>query len=367
MELAIVLMTKHSLKRNNYSFASLYIILDSITYLKYNLKRQKFIHMNVTNTHCFIDGWLIDYQQGAINHRETKDVKRLGEYQLKLLDVLAQHAGTVLSREQLTNLVWENRVIGNNSLPNAIHALRSALDDNGKHQRIIKTIPKKGYLLEKEYCQYETYEISNDEVLHDSDIKNIEQIEDQSIEHQTGTKIVAEDFCLAAALKQEEVPTKKRNVGAILKKTKKYLFGMAAIMLMAFASGKLLFSSPAPLSPPDGMSVTRDQIQPYDHIILHNVAKKATPTRQESYSVPERLKESLNKINQSLSNTKTIIHAYYRATDSILHYTFSIQSACENKELSMNIFHWRVNGEKLNTLVYQETERKLNELVTCHS
>lgn len=70
--------------------------------------------------------------------------KRLGEYQLKLLDILTQHAGEILSREELTNMVWERRVIGNNSLPNAIHALRAALEDDGKQQRIIKTIPKKG-------------------------------------------------------------------------------------------------------------------------------------------------------------------------------------------------------------------------------
>lgn len=367
MELFIVLMIKHLLKRNNYSFTSLYQITYSITYLKHNLKRLDFIQMNVTNTHCFIDGWLIDFQQGSINHRETKEVKRLGEYQLKLLDVLAQHAGAVLSREQLTNLVWENRVIGNNSLPNAIHALRSALDDNGKHQRIIKTIPKKGYLLEKEYCQYETCEIINEEAPFDTDIKDTELIEYQTAEHQTGTEIIAEEAYLVDDFKQEEIPAKTRKVTAILAKKQKYLFAIAAIILIALISNKILLDYPKPISPPDGMSVLRDQVQPYDHIILHHVTKKSTPNQQEPYSVPERLKESLNKINQHLSNSKTIIHAYYRATDAMLHYTFSIQSACESKELSMNIFHWRVNSQKLNTLVYRETERKLNELVTCHS
>ncbi|MCN8321832.1 CadC family transcriptional regulator, partial [Escherichia coli] len=38
-----------------------------------------------------------------------------------------------------------------NSLPTAIHALRVAIDDDGKQQNIIKTIPKKGYLCNKEY------------------------------------------------------------------------------------------------------------------------------------------------------------------------------------------------------------------------
>lgn len=47
--------------------------------------------------------------------------------------------------------MWKNRIVGGNSLPTAIHALRVAIDDDGKQQNIIKTIPKKGYLCNKEY------------------------------------------------------------------------------------------------------------------------------------------------------------------------------------------------------------------------
>lgn len=36
-----------------------------------------------------------------------------------------------------------------NSLPTVIHSLRLALDNDGRLQEIIKTIPKKGYLLNK--------------------------------------------------------------------------------------------------------------------------------------------------------------------------------------------------------------------------
>lgn len=57
----------------------------------------------------------------------------------------------VLSRSYLCAEVWKNRIVGGNSLPTAIHALRVAIDDDGKQQNIIKTIPKKGYLCNKEY------------------------------------------------------------------------------------------------------------------------------------------------------------------------------------------------------------------------
>ncbi len=56
-----------------------------------------------------------------------------------------------LSRSYLCAEVWKNRIVGGNSLPTAIHALRVAIDDDGKQQNIIKTIPKKGYLCNKEY------------------------------------------------------------------------------------------------------------------------------------------------------------------------------------------------------------------------
>lgn len=67
--------------------------------------------------------------------------------------MLLEHVGEILSRDEITNLVWHRRVIGNNSLPNAIHTLRIALGDENKQQRIIQTIPKMGYLLDPEFCE----------------------------------------------------------------------------------------------------------------------------------------------------------------------------------------------------------------------
>ncbi|MGE6062541.1 winged helix-turn-helix domain-containing protein, partial [Klebsiella pneumoniae] len=61
------------------------------------------------------------------------------------------NADVVLSRSFLMTAVWKNRIVGGNSLPTAVHALRVAIDDDGKQQEIIKTIPKKGYLFNKNY------------------------------------------------------------------------------------------------------------------------------------------------------------------------------------------------------------------------
>lgn len=97
--------------------------------------------------------WQLDAAAGTIMHDQSGELRRLGEYQFRLLYVLAEHAGKPMTREELHELVWGNRVVGNNSLPNAIHALRHALEDDGRRQKIIKTIPRKGYLLDEKYCQ----------------------------------------------------------------------------------------------------------------------------------------------------------------------------------------------------------------------
>ncbi len=100
-----------------------------------------------------VNNWSIDLTSGFITNQITQEQKRLGEYQLKLITVLLEHAGEVLSREKLTHFVWPNRIIGDNSLPNAIHTLRVALGDRNKQQRIIQTIPKMGYLLDPTFCK----------------------------------------------------------------------------------------------------------------------------------------------------------------------------------------------------------------------
>ena len=93
----------------------------------------------------------MDSSLNALIHCETGETRRLGEYHFILLETLAKNADVVLSRSFLMTAVWKNRIVGGNSLPTAVHALRVAIDDDGKQQEIIKTIPKKGYLFNKNY------------------------------------------------------------------------------------------------------------------------------------------------------------------------------------------------------------------------
>lgn len=67
----------------------------------------------------------------------------------------------------------KNRIVGGNSLPTAVHALRVAIDDDGKQQEIIKPYLKKGYLFNKNYLT-ETIDL-NEAVADDSTIDEVEK------------------------------------------------------------------------------------------------------------------------------------------------------------------------------------------------
>lgn len=99
-----------------------------------------------------VNNWRMDSSLNALIHCETGETRRLGEYHFILLETLAKNADVVLSRSFLMTAVWKNRIVGGNSLPTAVHALRVAIDDDGKQQEIIKTIPKKGICLIKTTC-----------------------------------------------------------------------------------------------------------------------------------------------------------------------------------------------------------------------
>lgn len=92
--------------------------------------------------------WVVDKNKKLVVSVETGSVVVLGEHQFKLLLVLLENTGSVLTKDYLVSSVWDGKVIGSSSLPGAIHTLRVAFGDNGKIQSVIKTIPKKGYKIE---------------------------------------------------------------------------------------------------------------------------------------------------------------------------------------------------------------------------
>ena len=62
-----------------------------------------------------------------------------------LLDYLIRNRERVVSKDDLINAVWNGRIVSDAALTTRLNAARSAIDDTGETQRLIKTLPRKGF------------------------------------------------------------------------------------------------------------------------------------------------------------------------------------------------------------------------------
>ncbi|MHA3979279.1 winged helix-turn-helix domain-containing tetratricopeptide repeat protein [Halovulum sp. GXIMD14794] len=67
---------------------------------------------------------------------------------LDLIVYLASNPGTVLTRDDLIAHVWAGRIVSDSAISSRINAARTALGDDGQAQRLIRTIPRRGYRFE---------------------------------------------------------------------------------------------------------------------------------------------------------------------------------------------------------------------------
>jgi TolB-like protein/DNA-binding winged helix-turn-helix (wHTH) protein/Flp pilus assembly protein TadD len=72
---------------------------------------------------------------------------RVQQQPMKLLEILLEHPGEVITREELRSRVWPSESFGDfdQALNIAIGKLRSALGDSAESPRFIETLPKRGY------------------------------------------------------------------------------------------------------------------------------------------------------------------------------------------------------------------------------
>jgi TolB-like protein/DNA-binding winged helix-turn-helix (wHTH) protein/Flp pilus assembly protein TadD len=72
---------------------------------------------------------------------------RVQQQPMKLLEILLEHPGEVVTREELRTRVWPNENFGDfdQALNIAIGKLRGALGDSAENPRFIETLPKRGY------------------------------------------------------------------------------------------------------------------------------------------------------------------------------------------------------------------------------
>ena len=77
--------------------------------------------------------------------RRGADVVTVAPQVFDVLDYLIRNRERVVSKDDLVTAIWEGRIISDAALTTRVKAVRSAIGDSGEGQRLIKTLPRKGF------------------------------------------------------------------------------------------------------------------------------------------------------------------------------------------------------------------------------
>ena len=73
------------------------------------------------------------------------DVVSVAPQVFDLLDYLIRNRERVVTKDELINAVWNGRSVSDAALTTRLNVARSAIGDSGEEQRLIKTLPRKGF------------------------------------------------------------------------------------------------------------------------------------------------------------------------------------------------------------------------------
>lgn len=292
--------------------------------------------------HMLLNKWRLDTSLNALVHIETGEIQRLGEFHYILLETLVNHAGEVLSRNFLINAVWKNRVVGNNSLPTAIYALRAALGDDGRLQEIIKTVPKKGYVFNKDFITY---------------------LEDTSL-----SEAVTESPTAATLPGLPLAPPSGRLRSAIY--CKKYIVIFSTIIILLGLMLALYYafkkeSQISKMSPVhEALSIKDETIKNYPRIRISHLHAGNTPVH--AAQLKKHIPDTLTAINLLLQQQQMSANIYYSESVSKLSISIIIDGGCHHQyQLMLGIQNWQADTKSLNSAIYQAFEKTIHEIPAC--
>jgi TolB-like protein len=92
--------------------------------------------------YCF-DEFAFDIDRREL-HRGA-EVVSIAPQVFDLLEYLIRNRERVVSKDELINAVWNGRIVSDAALTTRLNAVRAAIGDTGEEQRLIKTLPRKGF------------------------------------------------------------------------------------------------------------------------------------------------------------------------------------------------------------------------------
>jgi DNA-binding winged helix-turn-helix (wHTH) protein/tetratricopeptide (TPR) repeat protein len=98
----------------------------------------------IERTEFSFDGWTLKVSSGELLREGMK--QRLAQQPLRMLVELLAHAGDVVTRERMVEVLWPKGIVDfDNSLNAVVRKLRVALGDESDAPRYIETLPRIGY------------------------------------------------------------------------------------------------------------------------------------------------------------------------------------------------------------------------------
>lgn len=214
---------------------------------------------------------------GALRIVTRPACPRLTGKAVAVLLELARHAGDTVTREQLLNRVWKDRVTTPDVLTQAIKELRRAFVDDAKPSSYIETIPKVGYRLLVPVCTIEVaavmtlagqrFAASGGNMTNTVDIANRAP---QTLNRRTGTPIVWRWLIVVACV----LILVTAGIVAVTKRasTDRAAAGWQAIDIRAITSDP--GPERRPRVSPDGTRVAYSQLDPssgFERIVVRSV------------------------------------------------------------------------------------------------
>lgn len=310
-----------------------------------------------------VNKWRMDPALNTLVHSETGEVRRLGEYHFILLETLVKNADTALSRTFLSTEVWKNRVVGVNSLPTAIHALRAAIDDDGKQQEIIKTIPKKGYFLNKSYLEIVNPPASNEPHTDVPDGAEIyilpanQDILEVTPEHHEIN--MAESSNVIAPSCTDE-PQKKN------KKQIKWIVIIAVLISAFILLTFIIFLEKTSVSEPNDTPVlVKEEVKNADRITVHRLDYQGI-SKDPHNALDHHLADAIPEMNALLARYQATMTVYYKASFNNISFSLLLTNQCQHtQQLMLNIDNVQGWDNQLNDILYKESENMLNAMPKC--
>ena len=77
--------------------------------------------------------------------RRGSDVVRVTAQVFDLLAYLIRNRDRVVSKDELIAAIWDGRIVSDSALTTRLNVVRNAIGDSGEQQRLLKTLPRKGF------------------------------------------------------------------------------------------------------------------------------------------------------------------------------------------------------------------------------